>query len=115
MRKYLLIPLTLTLFLLYTLPVPAEDLYKRPAFYLVEAYQTGQTLHVNIHPQTKAWVELILIDEDGKRYEAPRPYRVKGQQKNELTLPITQLPRGTYMLTLYAYNERIHTEKLVIK
>ena len=112
MSKYLLT--AITFLLLYTLPVPAEGFYKRPTFYIVKAYQAGQTLHVDIHPKTKAWVELILIGEDGKRYEAPRPYRVKGQQKNELTLPITLLPRGTYMLTLYAYNERIHTEKMII-
>ena len=81
----------------------------------VDTYQKGNVLLVDVLSDEKAWVELILTSVDGKRYEAPRPFLVKGMKENELKLPVGQLPTGIYVLTVYARNERVHTGKVFIE
>ncbi|MEM9720792.1 MAG: hypothetical protein AAGA10_16130 [Bacteroidota bacterium] len=81
----------------------------------VETYQKEDILFVDILSDDKAWVELLLISVDGKRYEAPRPFLVKEFQENELKLPVAQLPTGIYVLTVYANNSWVHSGKVFIE
>ncbi len=92
-----------------TAPTPLLPLFE------VEAYQSGSQLSIDILSDEKAQVELVLISMDGKRYEAPRPFWIKEYQDNEISLPIAQLPTGVYLLNIYARNQWIHTEKLLIR